>query len=111
MTSNGMPWRLPLFLFVILVAVGADYNIYLMSRVIEEQGHRGWLEGLRIGLLRTGGVIMAGTFASMITGTLREMYELGFALAFGVLLDTFVKERLPRRERALEAQEKRMMFS
>ncbi|MBY0524001.1 MAG: MMPL family transporter [Gemmataceae bacterium] len=91
-----LDWRVPFFLFTILVAVGADYNILLVSRILQERRIYGVNEGTRRGLWRTGGaitacgVIMAGTFATMMLGGLNTLVQIGFALAFGALLDTFV---------------------
>ncbi|MBM80243.1 MAG: transporter [Planctomycetaceae bacterium] len=93
---SGLDWKVPMFLFTILIAVGEDYNIFLMTRIEEEQAVHGNIDGVIVALSRTGsiisscGVIMAGTFSSLLAGSLVGMHQLGFALAFGVLLDTFV---------------------
>jgi RND superfamily putative drug exporter len=89
-------WRVPFFLFTILVAVGEDYNILLIMRALRERRRHGPEEGMRRALARTGGtitscgLIMAGTFATLMLAGLGTLVQIGFALAFGVLLDTFV---------------------
>ena len=86
----------PLWAFVFLAALGTDYNIFLMTRVHEESRRHGTRPGALIGLAATGGVItsagvvLAGTFAALGTLPLVFITEIGFAVAFGVLLDTFV---------------------
>lgn len=86
----------PLFVFVFLVALGVDYNIFLMSRVHEEAKRWGTRRGMLIGLSATGGVItsaglvLAGTFAVLTTIPLVFIAQLGFAVAVGVLIDTFL---------------------
>lgn len=93
---TGVDWKAPIFVFTILVAMGEDYNVMLMARIEEEQKRHGPVQGVLVALTKTGaiisscGIIMAGTFASLMTGTLMGIIQLGFALAFGVLLDTFV---------------------
>src|SRR5690606_23262597 len=90
----------PLLAFIFLVALGVDYNIFLMHRVREESQVLGTRRGIQLGLTVTGGVItsaglvLAATFASMVTLPLVFMVEMGFAVAFGVLLDTFVVRSL-----------------
>jgi putative drug exporter of the RND superfamily len=87
---------LPLFTFVFLVALGIDYNIFLMARVREESlkygTERGMIRGLAVtgGVITSAGIVLAGTFAILGTLPLIFLTELGFAIAFGVLLDTFI---------------------
>jgi len=92
----GVDTSFPLFVFVFLVALGIDYNIFVMTRVREEAQRHGTRRGALIGLAATGGVItsaglvLAGTFSVLATLPLVAFAEIGFAVAFGVLLDTLI---------------------
>ncbi|HEY7014829.1 MAG TPA: MMPL family transporter [Streptosporangiaceae bacterium] len=92
----GADTSMPLFVFVFLVALGIDYNIFLMTRVREESIRSGPRRGAVAGLAATGGVItsaglvLAGTFAMLATLPLVIFTEIGFAVAIGVLLDTII---------------------
>jgi len=93
---SGADSSFPLFVFVFLVALGIDYNIFLMTRVREEAARHGTRRAALIALAATGGVItsaglvLAGTFTVLATLPLTAFAEIGFAVAFGVLLDTIV---------------------
>ncbi|GAA2739235.1 MMPL family transporter [Kitasatospora cinereorecta] len=93
---EGQDQSFPLFVFVFLVALGIDYNIFLMTRVREESGHLGTRAGAVAGLAATGGVItsagliLASTFGVLGTLPVVGFAEIGFAVALGILLDTLV---------------------
>jgi RND superfamily putative drug exporter len=93
---GGADTTFPLFVFVFLVALGIDYNIFLMTRVREEAKRRDARRGALVGLAATGGVItsaglvLAGTFAALATIPATFLTELGFAVAFGIVLDTII---------------------
>ena len=97
---GGADPSFPLFSFVFLVALGIDYNIFLMTRVREESllhgTRKGTLEGLAVtgGVITSAGVVLAGTFAALGVLPLVPFAELGFAVAFGVLLDTLIVRSL-----------------
>jgi putative drug exporter of the RND superfamily len=92
----GQDPSLPLFGFIFLVALGVDYNIFLMARVREEAERHGTHEGMLRGLAVTGavitsaGIVLAGTFSVLAVLPLVTLTQIGFLVAFGVLLDTFI---------------------
>ena len=96
----GADPAVPLFGFVFLVALGIDYNIFLMTRVREESLKHGTREGVLRGLTVTGGVItsagvvLAATFAALSVIPILFLVQLAFIVAFGVLLDTFIVRSL-----------------
>ena len=96
----GMDPALPLFTFIFLVALGIDYNIFLMARVREETHHEGTRLGTIRGLAVTGavitsaGIVLAGTFSALAVLPLVTLTEIGFTIAVGVLIDTFLVRSL-----------------
>ena len=87
---------LPTFAFVFLVALGVDYNVFLISRIREEREHRDARDAVISGLERSGGVItsagliLAGTFLALVAVDMVSLAQVGFAVALGLLVDTFL---------------------
>jgi RND superfamily putative drug exporter len=94
--TGGLDYKVGLFVFVIVVAVGQDYNIFLVTRLRQETERFGAAEGVRRAVVSTGsvisrcGLIMAATLGSLTAGGLELLRQLGVALALGMLLDTFI---------------------
>jgi RND superfamily putative drug exporter len=92
----GIDASLPTFAFIFLVALGIDYTIFLMARVREEARQHGTREGMLRALSATGpvitsaGIILAGTFSVLMTLPVTYTFDLGFMVALGILLDTFI---------------------
>lgn len=95
MGMQGIDWKVRLIVFVIVVAVGQDYNIFLVSRLLEERREHGNAEAVRRSVVSTGavisscGIIMAATLGSLWAGGLSLLRQVGFALALGILIDTY----------------------
>ncbi|MDQ3935571.1 MAG: MMPL family transporter [Actinomycetota bacterium] len=92
----GVDASLPIFAFIFLVGLGIDYTIFLMGRVREEARGHGTREGMLRALAATGpvitsaGLILAGTFSVLMTLPVTFVFNIGFMVAVGILLDTFV---------------------
>jgi len=93
---NGLAWQVDFLLFIIILSLGQDYNIFVVARIHEELRTRSPREAIDLAIRRTGrvvsscGLIMAATFASMFSGSLMVMKEMAIALSLGILIDTFV---------------------
>ncbi len=94
--QDGFSYAVPLYTFIFLVALGADYTIFLMSRVREEARLHGLEVGVPYAVSRTGGVItsagliLAGTFGVLTTLPINVLYQFGVCVAVGILMDTFI---------------------
>jgi putative drug exporter of the RND superfamily len=98
--QNAMIYMLPIFVFVMLVAVGSDYNIFLVSRIKEEAQRKPIKEAICEAVANTGGVItscgviLARTFLTLTTASLQMVFQVGAAIGIGVLIDTFLVRAL-----------------
>ena len=94
--SAGIDWKVPYFLFVLLVAVGVDYNVFLMARLHEEARHRDLAAAIIRSVGQTGGLITSAaaitacSFASFLFSPLSSLRQLGFALVVGITIDALV---------------------
>jgi RND superfamily putative drug exporter len=93
---SGMDWKVQIFLFVVMAAVGVDYNIFLAARLSQEARHHPPREAIQRAVVATGpvisscGLIMAATLGSLMVGQVELLRQLGFAMGLGMLMDTFV---------------------
>jgi RND superfamily putative drug exporter len=98
--GENLIYILPVFVFVMLAAVGADYNIFLVSRIREETEQKSIKEAVQRAIANTGGVItscgiiLAGTFATLTISPLPMVLQIGAPIAIGVLIDTFLVRAL-----------------
>jgi RND superfamily putative drug exporter len=94
--SEGLDWKVPYFLFVLLVAVGVDYNVFLMTRLQEESARHGFRGGIINAIGQTGGLISSAaaitacSFASFLFSPLSSLRQLGFALVIGIAVDALL---------------------
>jgi RND superfamily putative drug exporter len=94
--AEGLDWKVPYFLFVLLVAVGVDYNVFLMTRLHEESARHGFRGGIIRAIGQTGGLISSAaaitacSFASFLFSPLSSLRQLGFALVVGITVDALL---------------------
>jgi RND superfamily putative drug exporter len=96
LTGSELDWEVEVFLFIVMVAVGQDYNLFFAVRMSQESQSMDVATATSRALIHTGGVIsscgviMAATLGSMIVGEIKMLQQLGFALGLGMLIDTFI---------------------
>jgi RND superfamily putative drug exporter len=94
--AEGLDWKVPYFLFILLVAVGVDYNVFLMTRLREESAALGLRGGIVAAIGQTGGLISSAaaitacSFAAFLTSPLVSLRQLGFALVVGIAVDALI---------------------
>ena len=93
---DAISTRVPVYAFIFLVALGIDYNIILVSRFLEERKRMNVKEALEIAIRNTGGVIssagiiLAATFAALMTMPIADLFVFGFIVSVGIIIDTFL---------------------